>query len=343
MEQNEQIVLAERPQGLPSIETFQFKKIPLPDIQEKEVLVRTLYVSVDPYMRGRMQDQKSYVPPFPLGEVINGGVIGEVVGSRSDFFTKGDIVTGSLDWQKFSAVREDNIRKIDPEVAPISTHLGILGMPGLTAYFGLLDIGAPQKGETVVVSGAAGAVGSTVGQIAKIKGARVVGIAGTDEKTSWLKTELEFDEALNYNKEDDLQRALASTCPEGVDVYFDNVGGPISDAVLSQLNAFARVPVCGAISSYNKTEADLGPRIQPQLIKTRALIKGFIVGDYQEQFGEASAELGKWLQSGKLTYKENIVEGFEKIPSAFLGLFKGENVGKQIVKVGEPQQKDLNS
>ncbi|MFB4162756.1 NADP-dependent oxidoreductase [Alteribacillus sp. JSM 102045] len=332
---NEQIILAKRPQGIPNMDTFEFKQTDIPEPEKNEVLVRTLYVSVDPYMRGRMREGKSYVTPFPLGEVITGGVIGEVIQSKADEFNEGDIVIGHLGWQEFSTARSNEIRSIDPDAAPISTHLGILGMPGLTAYFGLLDIGQPKEGETVVVSGAAGAVGSTAGQIAKIKGARVVGIAGTNEKIAYLKEQLGFDEAINYKTENSIKSALKQACPEGVDVYFDNVGGEISDAVISQFNTFARMPVCGAISSYNNTEPDLGPRIQPQLIKTRALVKGFLIGDYSSQYKEGARDLGRWLREGKLTYEENIVEGFHQIPSAFIGLFRGENIGKQLVKVAD--------
>jgi NADPH-dependent curcumin reductase CurA len=333
---NRQIRLAKRPHGLPDKETFAFTEEPVAEISKGEVLVKALYVSVDPYMRGRMIDAKSYSAPFPLDEVIVGGVVGEIVESQSSNFQPGDKIVGSLGWQEFSVAAEDTIRKIDPNVAPITTSLGILGMTGLTAYFGLLDIANPQPGETVVVSGAAGAVGSAVGQIAKIKGARVVGIAGTDEKVEYLKETLGFDEAINYKTTPDIRKDLEMACPEGVDVYFDNVGGEISDAVMQLLNQFARIPVCGAISTYNNTEVDHGPRVQGNLIKTSSLMKGFIVGDYAARFPEGAKDLGKWVQEGKLKYEESIIEGFDQIPEAFLGLFKGSNVGKQLVKVAEP-------
>ncbi|MRX74306.1 zinc-binding dehydrogenase [Bacillus lacus] len=334
-----QILLAKRPKGMPGQDDFTFQETEVPSIGEGEVLVKTLYLSVDPYMRGRMVDAKSYVEPYKLNEVISGGVVGEVAESQFSGLEKGDIVVGMLGWQEYSAVQGKHVRKIDPEVAPVTTSLGVLGMPGLTAYFGLLDIGEPKEGETVVVSGAAGAVGSIVGQIAKIKGARVVGIAGSDEKISYLKEELGFDAAINYKTSDNLKKELAEVCPDGVDVYFENVGGEISDAVFYHLNKFARVPVCGAISAYNKEERDIGPRIQTTLIKSSALMKGFVVGDYSSRFGEASKELGKWVREGKLKYEETIQEGFENIPDAFLGLFKGENIGKQLVKVAEPEGK----
>ncbi|MEC1738486.1 NADP-dependent oxidoreductase [Bacillus mojavensis] len=333
----QQIQLARRPQGVPVHEDFRFETISVPEPRQGEVLVKTLYVSVDPYMRGRMQDTKSYVEPFALDEALSGGVIAEVV-SDGDKLKQGEIVIGNLNWQEYSAVSESAVRKIDTSLAPASAYLGILGMTGLTAYFGLLDIGRPKEGETVVVSGAAGAVGSTVGQIAKIKGAHVVGIAGSDDKIDYLKNELHFDEAINYKTADDIQKALADACPNGVDVYFDNVGGPISDAVMNLLNEFARIPVCGAISSYNaENEADdMGPRVQSKLIKTKALMQGFIVSDYSDRFSEGAKQLAEWLKDGKLHYEETITEGFENIPDAFLGLFKGENKGKQLIKVSDP-------
>ncbi|MCY9165845.1 NADP-dependent oxidoreductase [Bacillus atrophaeus] len=340
-ESQQQIQLARRPQGVPKHEDFRFETISVPEPKQGEVLVKTLYVSVDPYMRGRMQNTKSYVEPFALDEALSGGVIAEVVSDGDGQFKKGDIVIGNLNWQEYSAASESALRKIDTSIAPASAYLGILGMTGLTAYFGLMDIGRPKQGETVVVSGAAGAVGSTVGQIAKIKGARVVGIAGSDEKIAYLKDELQFDEAINYKTEDDIQKALADACPDGVDVYFDNVGGPISDSVMNLLNEFARIPVCGAISSYNaeSEKDDMGPRVQSKLIKTKALMQGFIVSDYSERFPEGAKQLAEWLKDGKLHYEETITEGFDKIPDAFLGLFQGKNKGKQLIKVSEPSVK----
>ncbi|MBJ7897795.1 NADP-dependent oxidoreductase [Bacillus atrophaeus] len=337
-ESQQQIQLARRPQGVPKHEDFRFETISVPEPKQGEVLVKTLYVSVDPYMRGRMQNAKSYVEPFALDEALSGGVIAEVVSDGEGQFKKGDIIIGNLNWQEYSAASESALRKIDTSIAPASAYLGILGMTGLTAYFGLMDIGRPKQGETVVVSGAAGAVGSTVGQIAKIKGARVVGIAGSDEKIAYLKDELQFDEAINYKTEDDIQKALADACPDGVDVYFDNVGGPISDSVMNLLNEFARIPVCGAISSYNaeSEKDDMGPRVQSKLIKTKALMQGFIVSDYSERFPEGAKQLAEWLKDGKLHYEETITEGFDKIPDAFLGLFQGKNKGKQLIKVSEP-------
>jgi NADPH:quinone reductase len=331
-----QIQLISRPKGMPTDNDFLYKEIEVPQPSGGEVLIKTLFLSVDPYMRGRMTDAKSYVEPFALNEALSGGVVGEVVESKSEHFGKGDFVVGMLPWQEYSLANEKVVRSINPDAAPLSTHLSVLGLTGLTAYFGLLDIGQPKERETVVVSGAAGAVGSIVGQIAKIKGARVVGIAGSDEKVQYLKDTLEFDEAINYRSTDNLHAALKEACPDGIDVYFENVGGEIGDAAISLLNKHGRVPVCGAISSYNKTDRDLGPRVQTNLIKSSALMKGFVVNDYSDRFKEGATQLGQWLSEGKLRYEESIIEGFDNVTNAFLGLFEGKNLGKQLVKVAEP-------
>ncbi|NMH70831.1 NADP-dependent oxidoreductase [Bacillus sp. RO3] len=335
-EKQKQIQLVSRPEGMPVKEDFLHKEIEVPKPSKGEVLVKTLYLSVDPYMRGRMSDAKSYVEPFQLNEALSGGAVGEIVESESEQFRKGDFVVGMLPWQEYSVANEKQVRSIDPSVAPISTHLSILGLTGLTAYFGLLDIGQPKEGETVVVSGAAGAVGSVVGQIAKIKGARVVGIAGSDEKVSYVTDTLGFDEGINYKTTDNIYAALKQACPNGIDVYFENVGGEIGDAALSLLNKHARIPVCGAISSYNKTDRDLGPRVQTRLIKSSALMKGFVVNDYSDRFKEGATDLGKWLSQGKLQYEETITEGLDNVTDAFLGLFQGKNIGKQLVKIADP-------
>ncbi|TMU84955.1 NADP-dependent oxidoreductase [Bacillus sp. BHET2] len=337
-EKQQQIQLVSRPEGMPQKEDFLYKEIEVPKPSSGEVLVKTLYLSVDPYMRGRMSDAKSYVAPFQLNEALAGGVVGEIVESESDHFQKGDFVVGMLPWQEYSLASEKEVRSIDPSVAPISTHLSILGMTGLTAYFGLMDIGQPKEGETVVVSGAAGAVGSVVGQIAKIKGARVVGIAGSEEKVSYLTDTLGFDAGINYKTTDNIYASLKEACPNGIDVYFENVGGEIGDAALSLLNKHARVPVCGAISSYNKTDRDLGPRVQTKLIKSSALMKGFVVSDYSDRFKEGATELGQWLSQGKLQYEETITEGLDNVTDAFLGLFQGKNIGKQLVKIADPSK-----
>lgn len=337
-ETQKQIQLVSRPEGMPVKEDFLYKEIEVSKPSKGEVLVKALYLSVDPYMRGRMSDAKSYVAPFQLNEALSGGVVGEIVESQSEHFQKGDFVVGMLPWQEYSLANEKEVRSIDPDVAPISTHLSILGMTGLTAYFGLMDIGQPKEGETVVVSGAAGAVGSVVGQIAKIKGARVVGIAGSDEKVSYLTDTLGFDEGINYKTTDNIYKTLKEACPNGIDVYYENVGGEIGDAALSLLNKHARVPVCGAISSYNKTDRDLGPRVQTKLIKSSALMKGFVVNDYSDRFKEGATELGKWLSQGKLQYEETITEGLDNVTDAFLGLFQGKNIGKQLVKIADPSK-----
>jgi len=271
-----------------------------------------------------------------LNKAITGGVLAEVNESNSDDFKQGDIVTGTLDWAQYNVADAKSVQKVDPSIAPITTRLGILGLTGLTAYFGLLDIGKPQQGETVVVSGAAGAVGSVVGQIAKLKGAHVVGIAGSQDKIDYLINELGFDEAVNY-KDENFKEVFKKAVPNGVDVYFDNVGGEVSDAVIFEINRNARVVLCGAISAYNNPEGDIGPRIQWKFITTSSMMKGFTLGDYAHDFKTGAQDLGKWLQEGKLKYEETIVEGFEKTPEAFLGLFEGSNLGKQLVKVADPE------
>ncbi|MFD1019812.1 NADP-dependent oxidoreductase [Thalassobacillus hwangdonensis] len=329
-----EIHLVKRPETTPTNEHIQLVDAETPEQSEGEVLVKPLYISVDPYMRGRMSNTKSYIAPFELNKPLEGGAVAQVVESSHEDLAQGDIVTGMIPWAEQAVVPGDSVRKIDPSLGPLSPTLHVLGMPGLTAYFGLTDIGQPKEGETVVVSGAAGAVGSTVVQIAKIYGCRVVGIAGTEEKIDFLK-ELGADATINY-KTENVKEALKEKCSEGVDVYFDNVGGDISDAVYPLLNKFARIIQCGAIASYNKP-GDQGPRMQMHLIKSSALMKGFTVGDYQERFGEGLKRLSTWLQEEKLTYKETVTEGFENVPDAFFGLFKGENIGKQLVKVADPE------
>jgi NADPH-dependent curcumin reductase CurA len=329
---NKEIRFASRPAGMPTLDNFKIVEADLPQLNNGDLRVRTLYISVDPYLRGRMREGRSYVPPFEVGQVIMSGVVGEVVESRAPEFAPGDIVTGMLGWRLYNVAKAPELRKVDPRVAPITTALGVLGMPGLTAYFGLLDIGKPKEGETVVVSGAAGAVGMTVCQIAKIKGCRAVGIAGSDEKNRYLTDELGVDRAINY-KSANMGQALKEACPSRVDVYFDNVGGEISDALLPLLNQGARIILCGQISLYNLDKPDVGPRPQPALLVNRALMKGFIITDYATRFAEGVMNLSQWLVAGKLKYAETVVEGFEDTPKAFIGLFSGENLGKQIVKV----------
>src|ERR1051325_10252443 len=330
--QKKEIRFASRPAGMPSAENFQLVETELPELGEGGVLLRTLYISVDPYLRGRMRPGRSYIPPFEVGDVISSGAVAEVVESRAPQFQKGDIVTGMLGWRLFNVVNASELRKIDPQVAPVTTSLGVLGMPGLTAYFGLLDIGAPKEGETVVVSGAPGAVGTTVCQIAKLKGCRTVGIAGSDEKNRYLELELGVDATINY-KHGQVAPPLKEACPNGVDIYFDNVGGEVSDAVWPLLKHGARIIICGQISLYNLDKPDVGPRAQPYLLVNSALMKGFIINDYAARFAEGVIQLTQWFGAGKLKYAETVVEGFENTPQAFIGLFSGENLGKQIVKV----------
>ncbi|WP_079710379.1 NADP-dependent oxidoreductase [Paraliobacillus ryukyuensis] len=334
---SKQIRLAKRPTGMPEQDTFLFDENKVKEPAEGEVVIRTLYLSVDPYMRGRMIDAPSYVPPFELNQVITGSVIGEVVQSNATNLTEGDIVIGSYGWQTYYTANETEVRKIDQTIAPISSYLSILGMTGLTAYFGLLDLGEPTEGETVVITGAAGAVGSVVGQIAKIKGCHVVGIAGSDQKINYLTEELGFDEGINYRTTDDMTAAIGRACPNGVDVFFDNVGGDIADAIMQHLNKYARIPLCGAISSYNLEGVDQGPRIQTQIIKKSARMQGFTLGDFANRFDEGTKALAEWLREGKLTDRVTVVEGFEQTPEAFLDLFRGKNIGKLIVKVAEPE------
>lgn len=330
---NKVILLEKRPVGLPKLSDFKFVSNEVETITAGELLLKTSYVSVDPYLRGRMNDAKSYVPPFELHKPISSGIVAEVIDSKNTAFKKGDFVSGMLEWKEYQKSNGEGLIIADPSKAPLSTYLGVLGLTGLTAYLGLTEIGKPKKGETVVVSGAAGAVGSIVGQIAKLKGCRVVGIAGTDDKVTMLKTSLGFDEAINYNTSKNMAADIKKAAPNGVDIYFDNVGGPISDAVLLNINQFARFIICGAISVYNNTELPKSISVQPFLIKNSALMQGFIVFNYADKYPEAIKQLSEWLAEGKISYTETIVEGFDKIPQTFLDLFEGKNKGKMLVKI----------
>ncbi|MFC4024085.1 NADP-dependent oxidoreductase [Oceanobacillus longus] len=329
---NREFLLVSRPHGIPTDENFKLEINSRPVINDGEVLVETNYLSVDPYMRGRMSGVKTYTAPYELNKVLTGGVVGKIIESKNESFQVDDIVEGHLNWADYSVSNGKTLRKVDPDLAPISSALGVVGMTGLTAYFGLLDIGKPKEGETVVVSGAAGAVGTIVGQIAKIYGCRVVGIAGSNEKNKYLEDELGFEATINY-KTENVKEALKEKCPDGVDIYFDNVGGDISDAVMSLLNFHARIAVCGIISEYNNIKPSTGPRIQRYLLNRSALMKAYIVRDYHERFDEGYEQLGEWVKEGKLTYRENIINGLENAPQAFLGLFHGKNIGKQLVCV----------
>ncbi|MDD3356986.1 MAG: NADP-dependent oxidoreductase [Dysgonamonadaceae bacterium] len=330
---NKTIILKSRPKGTPQLSDFEFVDEKMPEVMQGELLLKTIFVSVDPYLRGRMSDADSYVPPFELNKPISSGIVAEVVESKNENFKKGDFVSDRLEWKEYQISTGEGLQKIDPSIQPLSLYLGVIGMTGMTAYMGLTQIGKPKAGETIVVSGAAGAVGSTVGQIGKILGCRVVGIAGTDEKTEILKSKFGFDEAINYNTTKDMKKAIADASPQGVDIYYDNVGGSISDAVHRNLNQFGRIVVCGAISMYNATEMPMGPRVEGFLIKKSALMQGFIVSDFSDKFSEGAKQLGQWLKEGKLTYEETVVEGFDSIPQAFIDLFTGKNKGKMIVKV----------
>lgn len=329
---NRQIHLVKRPTGMPSENNFKIVNAEIPSTGKGKVLTRNLYVSVDPYMRGRMNDSGDG-QSFGLNEVIRGRTIGRVMESQSEDLKEGDYVTGMMGWEEYSTVSADDVEKVNPQFAPLSSYLGILGLTGLTAYFGLLSVAAPEAGDTVVVSAAAGAVGSAVGQIAKLHGCRVIGIAGSEIKVKYLREELHFEEALNYKSSSNLEKDLREACPEGVDVYFDNVGGKISDAVLSLLNQNARISICGQIALYNLEETPVGPRVQPILLAHRAAMQGFTVRQFADEFPEARKQLGSWLEEGKIISTEHVVEGFENIPNAFIGLFKGENLGKQVVKL----------
>ncbi len=328
-----QIILQARPTGKPTTDDFKVVEIDLPTLQSGELLLKVLYYSVDPYMRGRMNDAKSYTPPFKLNEAINGGAVAAVVETKSDLYLVGELVVGLLPWQETCVMVDTAIQKIDKNYPHPSYYLGALGMPGLTAYFGLLDIGKPMAGETVVVSGAAGAVGIMVGQIAKINGCRVIGIAGTDEKAKELVETFGFNEVINYKTTTDLNAAILGTCPKGIDVYFDNVGGEISDAVIANINFNARIVLCGQIALYNNTEVSMGPRLQPILLTRSVLMQGFIVSNYANRFEEGTAKLKLWMDEGKIVYKETIENGFENLPKALIGLFEGKNTGKMIVKI----------
>jgi hypothetical protein len=330
---NQAILLKNRPKGLPTLGDFKFVEEKKPSPNEGEILLKTLYISVDPYLRGRMRDEKSYIPPFKLDEPIESGIIAEVIESRNANFSEGDYVSGMLKWKQFQTSSGNGLNKVNKDLAPLTAFLGVLGLTGITAYLGLEKIGKLKKGETLLVSAAAGAVGSVAGQIGKIKGCRVVGIAGSDEKIERLKKKFGFDEGINYKTSDNLKKAIAKACPNGVDVYYDNVGGEIMDAAMANMNKYGRLIICGAISLYNKKEMPVGPRHEGALIKNSILMQGFTVRDFVKDFGPAINQLSTWYKEDKLTYSETIVEGFDNVPQAFLDLFEGKNKGKMIVKV----------
>jgi NADPH-dependent curcumin reductase CurA len=341
MQKNRQILLASRPKGEPTRENFKIVESEVPQAPTGGVLLKTLYLSLDPYMRGRMSEGASYAEPTEIGEVMPGGTVSEVIASNHNGFAKGDIVVGYTGWQAFAASNGEGLRKLDPKLAPISTALGVLGMPGMTAYTGLLNIGEPKPGETLVVAAASGAVGAIVGQIAKIKGCRVIGIAGGKEKVRYITEELGFDVGLDH-RADDFAEKLKAACPDGIDIYFENVGGKVWEAVFPLLNLFARVPVCGLIAQYNATSLPAGPDQTPRLLFhilfKRLTLRGYIVTDFHAQTADFLRDVGAWLKAGKIKYREDIVDGLEHAPDAFIGLLQGKNFGKLLINVADRGQ-----
>ncbi len=330
--ENKRIVLASRPAGWVTEDNFRIESVPLPEPKDGEVLVKNLWLSLDPYMRGRMNDAKSYAAKQELGEVMIGGTVGEVIESKNPKFKAGDLVLGMSGWQQYGLSSGAGLTKIDASRVPMSAFLGVLGMPGVTAWVGLLDICQPKAGETVVVSAASGAVGSVVGQLAKLKGCRAVGIAGGKAKCDYVVKELGFDACADY-KAGKLDDELKAAAPSGIDCYFENVGGEILDAALKRMNAFSRIAVCGLISQYNATEP-YGVKNFASILTNRIKLQGFIVSDRMELWAKALPELIGWVASGKIKYRETIAQGIENAPKAFIGLLKGENFGKQLVKLG---------
>jgi len=329
------VVLAARPDGEPRPEDFRFEEAALPEPREGEVALRVIYLSLDPYMRGRMSQMRSYAQPLEIGDTIVGGTVAQVIGSRAPGFAVGDYVFGYAGWQTHAVVPARTLRKLDREAAPLTTALGVLGMPGFTAYAGLKEIGKPLAGETLVVAAAAGPVGATVGQLAKLRHSRVVGIAGGPEKCRYLVEELQFDEAIDH-RAPDFAEQLEEACPRGIDVYFENVGGAIWDAVLPLLNDFARVPVCGLIAQYNARELTGGKssaRLMREILTRRLTIRGFIQSDFATLWPSFEQEMRVWLRAGRIRYREDIVDGLDRAPEAFIGLLRGRNFGKLIVRV----------
>lgn len=331
---NKQWKLKARPVGEPTRDNWELAESTVPSIKSGEMLIKVLYVSLDPAMRGWLNDAKSYIEPVQINDVMRAGTVGQVVESQLDGFSAGDFVVGYQGVQEYAVSDGKGVHKVDANLAPLSYYLGVLGMPGMTGYFGLLKSGEPKSGETVVISGAAGAVGGLVGQIAKIKGCRVVGIAGGAEKCQFLIDELGFDAAIDY-KNERVKKALKQACPKGVDVFFDNVGGDILDDVLTQINFKARIVICGAISQYNNTTPVKGPSNYLSLLVNRARMEGIVVFDNIKEYPKAMQEIGGWIQSGEMNVKEHIVDGIDTFPETLMMLFKGENFGKLILKVGD--------
>lgn len=333
---NRRIVLASRPEGEPKPEHFRLETVEIPEPKEGQVLLRNTWMSLDPYMRGRMSAAKSYAKPVEVGDPMVAGTVSEVVKSSRPEYVPGDIVLSYTGWMDYAVSNGQDLRKLDPKLAPVQTALGVLGMPGMTAYLGMRNIGQPKTGETVVVAAAAGPVGSFVGQYAKLKGCRAVGIAGGADKTKYLKDELGFDEALDH-RDPVFAEKLKAACPKGIDVYFENVGGKVWDAVFPLLNDFARVPVCGVVSQYSETSLPAGPDRTPMLmggiLRRRLTLRGFIVWDFGEQASDFYREAGAWLRDGRIKYREDVITGLENAPEAFIGMLKGKNFGKLLVKI----------
>ena len=330
---NRQILLDARPKGLPKESDFRMVETEIPEPGAGEILIRSRYLSLDPYMRGRISDRPSYAPPAALDAVMIGGMVGAVAESRNPAFAVGDIVEGRIGWQEYGLSDGTGLRRVDPTIAPISTALGVLGMPGLTAYFGLIEVARARPGDTVVVTAASGAVGAVVGQIARIAGCRVVGIAGGPRKVGYIQDELGFDAGIDYKAENDLDAELAAACPDGVDVYFDNVGGTIADHVLNHLARGARVAICGTISQSSLAEPETGPRVQGKLMTAWASMQAFNVFQFAARHDDALGRLAGWLRSGELKYREDVVDGLDNAPGAFIGLLRGENFGKLMVRL----------
>ena len=331
---NRQWILKNRPIGYPKETDFEIKSVEIPEIGNDEILIKTLFMSLDPYMRGRLRDAKSYTKPVQIGEVMTGEIVGRVIRSNYNSIKIGDIVTSHLGWQEWGVSKGYNVSKVENNNAPISTSLGILGMPGLTAYFGLLKIGNPVPGDNLVVSAASGAVGAVVGQIGKMAGCNVIGIAGSDEKIDYIKNDLEFDFGINY-KTENIEKKLSEYCPNGINIYFDNVGGPITDAAIDNIALGGRVIVCGQISQYNDVNQAKGPRNLWTLIRTRSKIQGMLVSDWADEKEEALSRLSSWVSTGKLKYKEDIREGLDNAPKTFIDLMNGNNFGKLLVHVSD--------
>jgi NADPH-dependent curcumin reductase CurA len=328
-----EIRLKIRPVGLPAEKDFELSQVTVGEVGAGQLLVQNVYMSVDPYMRGRMLERKSYVPPFEIGKALEGAAVGRVLESNNDKFKKGDYVQSFLGWREYFVSDGSGLTKVDASLAPVQAYLGVLGMTGMTAYFGLLKHGTPKAGETVFVSAASGAVGAIVCQVAKLKGCRVVGSAGSDAKVDWLINEVGIDAAMNYKKEKNLTRKLHELCPEGIDVYFENVGGAHFEAALEVMNDFGRVAMCGMISQYNEILPPKGPANLAQVIGKRIRIQGFIVSDHMGEMNAFYADMAKWLSDGKIKYKETIIDGIENAPKAFIGLFTGDNFGKMLVRM----------